>query len=406
MNPALLGMGALLLTSACFSGAEAALFTLAAERGKAKDVPVVALRLLQDQVGVLTTILLANLVVNLGFFAATHSFSGAFSTTTAAMIQLTAVMTIVLGGEILPKVLAHRFPRGTGRVLLLPVAALHLLLGPILRPFGRRWGGKTARPQPLDSAQAADLLLEEQDQILDRPEQELVQHLLELGELRAGALRRPLSEVPQVTAMRPLRAELRDLEAADIPWAAVVNAKGEVEGILDRARLPEGLLVRDAMRKVPVLPEVAPVANGVQLLRTSGCPFVLLVDEYGQSVGIIQRGRWADTLLDRLPATDQTGRPPIRPTRDDSWEVDASLPLHDFEDRFGAIGEVDVRVDTVGGLVAEKLGRMAEVGDEVMVQGEGQQVHFTVLACSETRPLVLTVRLEEEENPAGSEELA
>jgi Mg2+/Co2+ transporter CorC len=80
--------------------------------------------------------------------------------------------------------------------------------------------------------------------------------------------------------------------------------------------------------------------------------------------------------------------------------------LHDFEDRFGAIGEVDVRVDTVGGLVAEKLGRMAEVGDEVMVQGEGQQVHFTVLACSETRPLVLTVRLEEEENPAGSEELA
>lgn len=399
-------MGLLLFTSAWFAGAEASLFTLASVSSKSDAVPAVARRLMRDQVGVLTTILCANLGVNLAYFAASHRFASDYAATTATLLQFLAVLIIVMFGEILPKVLGNRHPRVVGGILLVPVGVLYLLIGPLLRPFGRRWGPRAARPEPLDTAQAADLLEEEEAPILDRHEQELVTHLLELGELRAGALRLSLSEVPQVAAMRPLRAELRRLEDAGIPWAAVVQADGEIVGILDRARLPQGILVRDAMGAVPVLPEVAPVANGVQLLRSSGTPFVLLVDEYGQSAGIIQRGRWADTLLDRLPASDQAGRPPIRPGRTGHWEVEATLPLHDFEDRFGDPGLVDVRVDTIGGLVAEKLGRMAEVGDTVTSESEGKRFTLTVLTCSETRPLLLDVLVEEFDDEEGAQEEA
>lgn len=404
MDPALIGMIVLLFCSAWFAGAEASLFTLASVGSKSQGVPTVARRLMRDQVGVLTTILCVNLSVNLAFFAASHQFAANYSATTATLIQLSAVLVIVMFGEILPKVLGNRYPRVVGSILLLPVGILYVILGPILRPFGRRWGARAARPEPLDTAQAADLLEEDEAQILDRHEQDLVTHLLELGELRAGALRLPLSEVPQVSAMRPLQAELRRLEADGIPWAAVMHANGEVVGILDRARQLQGILVRDAMGTVPVLPEVAPVANGVQLLRVSGTPFVLLVDEYGQSAGIIQRGRWADTLLDRLPASDLAGRRPIRIGRDGHWEVEATLPLHDFEDRFGDPGVADVRVDTIGGLVAEKLGRMAAVGDTVTAEHEGRRYTLTVLTCSETRPLLLEVSVEASEEESDVEE--
>jgi len=395
MSGSLLGMIGLLLTSACFSGAEASLFTLAAEGGRNRKVPGVARRLLQDQVGVLTTILFVNLIVNLGFFAATHHWASPYSTTTATLIEVCAILAIVLFGEILPKVLAHRFPDLSGKVLLLPVAVFHFLLGPMLRPFGRSWAGRVQRQEPLDSSEAADLLEEEHQEVLSRSEMELVTHLLELGELRAGALRRPLSKVPQVAPSRPLSLALRQMEDDDTAWAAVVAQDGEVQGILDRARLPKGSIVRDAMRKVPILPEVAPVANGVQLLQQSGEPFILLVDEYGMSVGIIQRGRWADTLLDRLSLSEESGRPPIRPIAEGAWEVDAALPLHDFHDRFGDPGLADVRVDTIGGLVAEKLERMAELNDAIVLQHEGKRFHLSVVECSETRPLLLRVRVEE-----------
>ncbi|MDA0666464.1 MAG: CNNM domain-containing protein [Planctomycetota bacterium] len=395
MNGSLLGMVGLLLTSACFSGAEASLFTLAAEGGRNRKVPRVATLLLKDQVGVLTTILLVNLIVNLGFFAATHHWAGPFDSTTGTLIEIGAVLALVVFGEILPKVLAHRFPDVSGKVLLLPVAGFHLLLGPLLRPFGRSWAGHVERQEPLDSSEAADLLEEEHQEVLSRSEMELVRHLLELGELRAGALRRPLASVPQISPNQPLSLALRQMESDGIPWAAVVAEDGEVQGILDRARLPKGAVVRDAMRKVPILPEVAPVANGAQLLSQSGAPFILLVDEYGMSVGIIQRGRWADTLLNRLNLSDDSGRHPIRRVSGGAWEIDAVLPLHDFEDRFGDPGLSDVRVDTIGGLVAEKLERMAKLGDAVVLENEGKRFHLTVAECSETRPLLLHLRVEE-----------
>ncbi len=394
MSTALFGMCLLLCTSAIFSGAEAALFTLAAEGKQNRQTPALARRLLADQAAVLTTILMANLVANLSYFAATHHWAAQFSTRTEAMIEILGVLGIVLFGEIFPKVLAHRFPRFSGQVLLVPVVVLHGLLGPVSRLFCRHDAAQEAANHPLDSTQAASLLEQESKGGMDSDEQELIRHLLELGQLRAGALRRPLAEVPTVRAAQTLPQALAEMKQLDAAWAVVMEDEGEVLGVLDRARLPQGGLVHEAMKPIPVLPEVAAVANGVQQLPSSGSPCVLLVDEYGSSVGIIQRGRWADTLLDRLPRYQESDPAPIRLDSHGQWEVAASLPLHDFHDRFGDPGLADVRVDTVGGLVAEKLGRMAKLGDRVVLEKDGRRFVLEVRDCSDTRILWLGVKVE------------
>jgi CBS domain containing-hemolysin-like protein len=397
MSTVLWGMGAMLLGSACFSGSEAALFTLASSNSNnssnREDVPRVARRLLEDQVGALTTILLLNLLVNLGFFAVAHAWSRQLEGPNTFWVDILAIVAIVLFGEVLPKVMAHRFPRAAASVLLLPVSLAHVLLGRFLRPLGRNWGKGRLRQAPLDSGQTADLLSEAEGEVLEDSEFDLITHVLELGELRAGALRRAVADLPRLDVEQDLQAAIKDLIAQGQPWAAAINSNGDVLGLLDRTRPLLGKTVADAMRSVPILPEVAPVANGVQLLRASGGPFVLLVDEYGQSVGVIERGRWADTLLDRLPGAASGSDSPIRPGHDGCWEVDAGLPLHDFIDRFGDPGEFDVRLDTIGGLVAEKLGRMAEVEDLVVLDGSKSQFEIRVASCSETRPLTLEVRV-------------
>ena len=136
------------------------------------------------------------------------------------------------------------------------------------------------------------------------------------------------------------------------------------------------------------------MASGVRLLRESGAPFVLLVDEYGEAAGIIRRGRWADTLLDRLPARRDDGVPPLEPLADAAWRVDASLPLHVLEERLGVHAEADVRVDTVGGLVAERLGRLPEPGDVVVLPQPGARCTLVVLRARDTRPLQLALRMD------------
>lgn len=394
MSTVLWGMGAMLLGSACFSGSEAALFTLASSSSKDRqDVPRVARRLLEDQVGALTTILLLNLLVNLGFFAVAHAWSRQLEGSNTFWVDILAIVAIVLFGEVLPKVIAHRFPRAAAAVLLVPVSLAHILLGRALRPLGRNWGKGRLRQAPLDSSQTAGLLSDSEGEVLEDSEFDLITHVLELGELRAGALRRAVADLPRINVKKNLQAAIAELSAQRQPWAAAINSSGDVLGLLDRTRPLQGDTVADAMRSVPILPEVAPVANGVQLLRASGGPFVLLVDEYGQSVGVIERGRWADTLLDRLPGAASGSDSPIRPSPSGCWEVDASLPLHDFIDRFGDPGEFDVRLDTIGGMVAEKLGRMAAVGDCVVLDGSELQFEICVTSCSETRPLMLEVQV-------------
>jgi len=399
MSPLLLVAAGLLVGSATFSGAEAALFTLAGQRGGKR--PQVARRLLDDRSGALAVILLCNLGVNLSFFAAAQTWAAGLDATAQAAAGLGAVGAIVVFGEILPKLLAYRFPAGVGRVLLPPVWLGHLLLAPALRPLGRAVQ-PGADAMPLDSDQTRAVLRREA--ALEGDEQVLIGQLLELGRLRAGALRAPLADLVRVRASAPLAEAVDALLVAGAVAGAVVDDAGDVVGILDRSRGLEGDTAAAAMRVVPIVPEVAPVANGVRLLRDSGAPFVLLVDEYGEAAGIIRRGRWADALLDRLPARHGNAAPPLELLVDGTWLVDAALPLHVLEERLGVEAESDVRVDTIGGLVAERLGRLPEPGDIVVLPQDGARCTLTVLRAHETRPLQLALRLDAERDDDREEE--
>jgi putative hemolysin len=382
VDPTLLGAGALLFASASFSGAEAALFTLAGQRASATQLPSAALALLPERQAVLTTILFGNLVVNLAFFAAVHVGSEAFDDGPRAAVNVVALAAILLFGELLPKILAHRRPFAAARLLLPGVRLLHLLVGPASRAVARRIGPPARADQPLGPEEAEALLRGEEVSGLAEDERALVRHVLELGKLRAGALRVPLARVARVPASEPLGLARRRLEREGAAHAAVVDARGEVIGALDLTRGPRGARVADAMLRVPVLPEVAPAANGLGLLRDSGAPFLLLVDEYGEGSGIVPRGRWADTLLDRLPRGGTVAA--IRDLGGGRFLLDATLPLHDFEDRFGDPGERDVRVDTIGGLLVDRLGRVPVAGDHLRLASPGFTGDLWVATASET----------------------
>ena len=383
---------ALLVGSATFSGAEAALFTLAGQRMHPSQLPRAARSLMQDRPGVLTTILLANLIINLAYFAAVHTGSAELADGPRAALNFGALGAVLLFGEILPKVVAHRRPIGAARILLPPVQALHWLIGPLMRRVARRFGPPPSLEQPLGPEAAEALLRGEEVPGLAEDERALVRHVLELGKLRAGALRVPLARVPRVPTSEPLGLARRRLERDGVLYAAVVDARGDVIGALDLSRNPRGARAGDAVLRVPVLPEVAPAANGLGMLRDSGAPFLLLVDEYGEGSGVIPRGRWADTLLDRLPRGGAVAS--IRELGGGRFVLDAALPLHDFEDRFGDPGERDVRVDTIGGLFADRLGRVAAVGDRLSWSGPGFVGELWVIAASETGPETFEMRVD------------
>jgi len=379
----------LLIASACFSGAEAALFTLASHPTQ-RHLPLAA-RLIDKRARVLTVIIFANLVVNLSFFASTYALAKPFPLAQSASINLIAVLSIVLFGEIAPKLVAHRYPIAFSRFSLPIVQVCYWLLYPLLRLLPRVGMKEQVAPQPIQSSEAVDLLVGKEE-VLAHDEETFLSRFLELGELRAGALRRSLQDYFQLKHHLPLALALRRMSQHKVPWAAVVDDNEQVIGVLDRTRTLEGSTVESAMSRVPILPEVAPVAAGLKLLKEDGGPFLLLVDEYGDSAGVIERGRWADTLLNRLPKSHSTGAHLIEKISNKLYKIKAEIALHELADQFGEAQAIDVRVDTLAGFIQEKLGRIAVVGDIVVMVTSEQQLKLTVVESSVTR--VLTVELE------------
>lgn len=401
MDPALIAALALLAVSALLNGAEAALFSLGARGGPPATLSSSARDLLADRAGALASILLANLMANLAFFAAVNLWSGGMSEGLAAAANVGALLALILFGEIVPKILGNRRPRAVGGLLLPPVRGAHFLLGPLMRPIAKRMVPRSAGPVPLGPEEAEALLRGEDAMDLAPDERALVRHVLELGKLRSGALRVPLARIVQIPADEPLGLARRRMERANAVHALVLDARGEVAGALDLTLAPRGARAADAMVRVPILPEVAPATNGIGLLRDSGAPFLLLVDEYGQASGVVPRGRWADTLLDRLPKLG--GDTVLREIGPGRFQADATLALHDFEDRFGSPGEIDVRVETLGGLLSDRLGRVAREGDHLICAGPGFRGEIWVTRADETGPELLEIWVRADEPEAAGD---
>ena len=389
LNVALWSMLGLLLASACFSGAEAALFTLASRYPGA--TPGLSKSLLRKPAVALTVILLGNLLVNLAYFASSATWASSAGGQLGVIIPMGAVLGIVLFGEILPKVIAYRMPIGAAWALLPPVWLLFKFLGPVAEVLNAQLFRDPPK-QGMSPESVGELLEAEGDELLPAAEANLLKHVLEKGVLRAGAVRRPLRDTLEVPSDMPLAKARQIMREHRRAWAVVEDESDKPIGVLDLTRNPEGEGVFDAMLPLAILPEVAPLARGATLLRETGLPFVLLVDEYGEPAGLLERGRWADTLLDRSSETSE-GVPSIRPLSENRFLVEAGLPLHLFRERFGDPGEVDPKLDTIGGLLAERLERVPEEGDELELSSEGDRILLHVLKCAGSRPYLLQVTL-------------
>ncbi|MCH2112392.1 MAG: hypothetical protein MK213_06000, partial [Planctomycetes bacterium] len=301
-------------------------------------------------------------------------------------------LVLVVGAEIFPKVLAHRNPTRTGAWLLPPIRGLDFVFGRATRWLNQKMI-RPRTPNSLTAQELRNLIRSEGANLLPDGEGDLLHRLLELDVLRAGAVRRPLADTPRVRGAVSLDLARQRLRERGVAWAAVEDAQSEIVGILDFGRLPEGDRVMDAMHPVPILPEVAPLARGVFLLRETGAPFVLLVDEYGSGAGVLERGRWADTLLDRASAAVSAGdgHRAIRRMSENRFAIDAGLPLHVFAKKFGDLGSVDPKVDTLAGWMSEKLAKVPEKGNRLMWRLNDTAVEFLVTQSQGARPSEIQV---------------
>ncbi len=380
-------LAGLLALSALVSAWETALFSLTPpERRRAGPA---ALRLLENPRSLLVTMLLANLVVNLLFFAFAAGIDPLGGPLGELFSGLSALFVVVLLGEVLPKTLALRARVAVARSAAVPVALLVALARPVQRTaegvieLFYRVLGEVARAERGVTAEALAGVLEHSAQqgLLLESEAEFLAGLVELSALRVREIMTPRVDMLFLEVQGEGRAELvaRAVEAR-ATWLVLID--GNPDQVLGRARVRDLLLrpqapLRELLQPVPFVPEVASVLHALEFLRRQGLAMAVVVDEWGGTAGQVRLEDVFEEIVGDLRVEGERPERAVVALGDGRFRVVGSLSIRDWNEQFGH-RVVPTEFETVGGFVTALLGRIPRSGDEVRSGGlvfKVDQVH-------------------------------
>jgi CBS domain containing-hemolysin-like protein len=141
--------------------------------------------------------------------------------------------------------------------------------------------------------------------------------------------------------------------------------------IKDLLRLARGardeLDLRIIMRQPLFVPETMPAGRLLTEFRRAHTTLAVVIDEYGGTAGLVAIDDVVEEIVGDVPDEFHSQTPGVEPQADGTWVVAPTLRLDELAEEFDVEVDEDGEVDTVGGLVVEQLGRLAQAGDVVEV---------------------------------------
>ncbi|USN99459.1 MAG: DUF21 domain-containing protein [Phycisphaeraceae bacterium] len=393
--PLILVLPVLIVFSAIASGAETALFRLShrerAELRRAAPAAGAAVEsLLGDARRLLLFVLLMNMVVNVAYFVVSSVLTTRASNgLIGAAVGLGSVLAIVLFGEILAKIVAGSARMRFCVLLAQPLAALQVLLGPVvvgvdrlvLAPLIRVIRPHHADFRALHPAEL-DRLIETGGKagVLTESERRLLGEVIELGQIRAREAMRPRDRIVWLPADATAQQIIKSATANRRTTILLVEQSldGEVAGFLHVKRY---LAARCAAGSDPdphgfvdpplFIPEQTRLDAALDRMRRRSCAQALCVDEHGGVVGLLDSTDIVGELLAGMGDERSDEKHTVRLVGLGVWSVPARLAARDWAQYFSVRDpEFDAalaRASTIGGIVIDRLGRLPKVGDSVEI---------------------------------------
>ena len=382
----------LLVLSGFFSGSETAWFSLSRHQVLELDraqtmVCTTVARLAHEKRSLLITLMLGNMVANVSFFVVSAvlllSLKGhrEVSAWTMAVLNLMPLFSVIMVGEVMPKLIASRYAMSWARLAALPLMLAHRGIAPVrlicavavIGPLARLIA-PSSRPPDLSSQELASLLeLSQRRGVINHEEEQMLQQVLSLSQLKVRDLMTPRVDIIGFDLDSPpdqLIGLFKDTRFSRVPIYR--GDLDHIEGIVYRRqvllRKPNTRReIKLLIRQVRYVPELQRADHLLVDLRKRGTTMAMAVDEYGGTAGLVTLEDVVEPIVGQIVGSTHGDQPPqVQKIDQDSWRVSANLSMYEWADVFGKIAPV-VGVSTIGGFVMVRLGKSPVVGDRVVL---------------------------------------
>jgi putative hemolysin len=328
----------------------------------------------------------------------------------STLVGCAPVLAVIFFGGVLPKVFAATYPTVVATVVAGPLYVFDRIVGPIcvvlqrvlVTPGVRLLTPPEQGPRPVGHEELQELLEHSTAQgVLAPGESLLLQEVVELGTINVREIAIPRVDMVTFDITEPRDAFLDLVRQKGLKRLPVYRDEPDnVIGLLlarDVLLKPDDPL-EDLVRPIWFVPETKPIDSLLRDFQQSGREVAIAVDEYGGVTGLVTL---QDVIVEVVGDVFEPGEAPaelVRQIDQDTYVINGRLSIRDwsqaFGQRFAGIG-----VDTIGGLITARLGRLARAGDTLTLRN----LQFTVTKVHRNR--IVEVRLQRLANiPRGPRE--
>ena len=299
-------------------------------------------------------------------------------------LVLATVLTMLFG-ELVPKNLAiarplatakatQAFQRGFTAAMKAPIRVLNGSANAIVRRLGIEPQEELRSAR--NSDELASLVRRSASQgTLDVGTARLMERSVTFADRMAGEIMTPRVRMDSVTVDAPVvevveaarrtgHSRFPVILGSDDDVVGAVHVKNAVAVPADQRAT---VTVRSVMVEPTVVPESLRLDPLLALLREEGFQMAVVVDEYGGTAGVVTLEDVVEEIVgDIADEHDRLGSM-ARRRRDGSLSVSGMLRPDEVESATGIELPEHEDYDTVAGLIMQRLGRMAEAGDAVVV---------------------------------------
>jgi len=377
----------LLGCSGVVSGSETALFGLSASdlnafRESKRPLRRRAQRLMDDPRRVLLTVLIANTSINVFIFAVSAVLVARFGAAHPLLATLGGVVVliaVIVVGEVGPKAAALAAPVKLAPAAATVVHALQTVSQPVrwildravIEPMIRLLSPPDARPENLSTDELRKLVEASAKRgTFSSVENEMLQAVVALPEVRVRSIMVPRVDIQAVGLHEPVEAVRSRLAETRLTKLPVYRSDlDDIAGVIFARDLylnPEKRWV-ELLRPARYVPEQINLLQLLEHFRQYGHQLAVVVDEYGGTAGIVAMEDVLEQIVGDLQETGEApADAPIEVIDADTYRLAGDLNVREWASHFG-IGQVDSRIDTLGGLVLTILSRAAREGDTVRI---------------------------------------
>jgi CBS domain containing-hemolysin-like protein len=315
--------------------------------------------------------------------AAVRAFSPTWLAVLVTGLAMVVVTYVVVG--VGPRTIGRQHPYAVGLAVAGSVRVLGRILGPLSRLLifvgNAITPGRGFPEGPFSSEVELRELVDIAGQrgVVEAGEAEMIHSVFELGDTVAREVMVPRTEIVWIEQEKSVRQAVALCLRSGFSRIPVIgDSVDDIVGVVHIKDLVaaeqqgdsiNGATVGEVMRPATFVPDSKLLTGLLKEMQVSHNHMAVVVDEYGGTAGLLTIEDILEEIVGEITdESDTDQRPPIERLPDGTVRVISRLPVIDLGELF-EVDLADTDVETVGGLLAQRLGRVPVPGAEADVAG-------------------------------------